>query len=174
MGCSRSLCCEVVRAVLFVCGGTPIHSFVNTPASRQSSRSARDLTPSILLRPSRGRQPSQSKKRSAGDAESTDNFRLAWASTRASSLRKKKSRCKPHYDNLLPPFMACKVSCPRLGLYNDNAWRSGGGLCGDATHRGIARPRCAKVASGLWWFFPPEAVFLPLGHLAMPPKILSA
>ena len=91
MGCSRSLSCEVVRAVLFVGGGTPIHSFVNPPALRQSSRAAGDLTPSILLRPSRGRRPSQSKRRSAGNTESTDNFRLALASTRASSMRKRRA-----------------------------------------------------------------------------------
>jgi len=26
------ICCEVIRAVLFSCGGTPIHPFVNPPA----------------------------------------------------------------------------------------------------------------------------------------------
>jgi hypothetical protein len=65
---------------------------VNASALRQSFRSRRDLTPRILLRPSRERRPSQSKRRSAIEAESIDNFRLALR-PRGPLPPRKKGRC---------------------------------------------------------------------------------
>ena len=48
MSVVRGLCREVVCAVLFLGGGTPIHSFVHPPALRRALRSAGDLTPNIF------------------------------------------------------------------------------------------------------------------------------
>jgi hypothetical protein len=71
----------------FPCGCTPTHPFVNASALPDSRPSPlEDLTPSILLRPSRTAWPSQSLRRPACAAESTCHLRLALPA-RASSTR---------------------------------------------------------------------------------------
>lgn len=65
---SRSLCCEVVRAVLFSCGGTPIHPFVNLSADTGSqpgpgepdteySAATVPQTPAVSIRITLGKPP---------------------------------------------------------------------------------------------------------------------
>src|SRR4029077_11270172 len=107
----------------------------------------------------------------ANNAESMAIFRLA-GSPRGPFLPKKEEPILTAIRQLVPPLLLVSF-LPVVGLYNDSAWRSGGGLCGDATRQGIAGRRCRKVASGLGRAFPPGALLVPLGHLAMPPKIRS-
>jgi len=66
------------RAVLFACGCTPTHPFVN-PSAGYDGWPGPNLTPSILLRPSRAAWPSQSDRRSAAFAESRGHLRLTIA-----------------------------------------------------------------------------------------------
>jgi hypothetical protein len=141
---------------------------VRLPAGSRSGHPGPDTE--LFVRPSRGRRPSQSELRSAAKAESTGTLRLAMRPRGLFFCRRADATALLHYGFSWVLSGLSRAVFPR---YNTSAWRSGVGLCGDATRQGIARPRCAKGASGLRRDFPVGGLFLllPLGHLAMPPKI---
>jgi hypothetical protein len=101
--------CEVVRAVLFACGGTPIHPFVISrlphgsrpdPGGPGTEYSVATVSRTLAV---------SIKETLDKRGRAIDNFRLAFASTRASSSRGEKGRCKPHCYNLFPRLISCRV-----------------------------------------------------------------
>jgi len=101
--------CEVVRAVLFACGGTPTHPFVMYVCLPAAVQARLSLARSRLLRPSRGRGPSQSELRSATEAESTGTLRLALR-PRGPLLREEEGPMQPRYYNSSPPLVSLGAS----------------------------------------------------------------
>jgi hypothetical protein len=170
---SRSCFSRLVAPFFSHCGGTPIHPFVDPPAVPAVVQGVRDaLTPSSLLRPSRGRRPSQSKKRSATEAESIDNFRLALGVHEGLFFQGRRADATALLP-LVSSFVSRKGSrqTPSSIQFLCLAKRSRALLGSNPMRNNQAEVR--QGAFGLWREFPAPRPFFfsPLGHLAMPPKI---
>ena len=109
------ICCEVVRAVLVSCGGTPIHPFVNPPAESGSrlGRLGPDTEYSAATVP---RTLGRLNQENARQGKPSPSERSDWPCVHGDlSFTRKEGRCNrlSHYSR--PSCCSKKVSLPCSG-----------------------------------------------------------